>query len=464
MIISTIRLKNAFTSFMLCLFAALNLNAQNKTRIPNYLEKELQKFNIPNLEILIVEDDSITLHKRFGYSAESENMYYIGSSSKSFTALGVLKLIQQERLSLNTRVIDIIPEISFSPSDSLVTIKNLLHHTSGISKRAGFDILPTLNELKNSSFNIQLEFRPGEKHEYSNMNYALLGLVIEKISGMTYCQYMDKEIFNPLEMAHTICDPAEIEFNQVLPQYQYFGPVPFKSSQIGYATTSIPAGFIMTSATDLAHYFEMNLNNGRYGDQQILGPELLEVMHTSWNGSNVGYAMGWKRGEFNGKPFLQHLGSTATSYSGIFILPDDNVGFTILTNSNSLHFTENLMRGVMQIITGKNPQPASRFEYYLRIGVLGILLLLILKLSISIYRLFRGKISINQKKQKKKVAVSSVILIAVILGFPYVANIPFFIFLRVQPDIGSAILVSLVVPVLTALSKLFAQKFKCTQI
>ncbi len=80
---------------LLYLFTSFNLNAQNSPQIADYLETELQKFNVPNLDILVVHGDSIMIHESYGQSEESNNLYYIGSASKSFTALGVLKLIWQ---------------------------------------------------------------------------------------------------------------------------------------------------------------------------------------------------------------------------------------------------------------------------------------------------------------------------------------------------------------------------------
>ncbi len=452
--------------YILLLFLAGCLNAQNTDqsmtgKLDEYLEIELKKFNIPNLEILVIKGEATIYVKSIGHKSNSSTTHYLGSISKSLTALGVLKLVDKETLELDQNVIELLPNLKFCHYEQEVTIQTLLNHTSGISKMNGFSKLPSLHELQSIPYKIDINFEPGTKHEYSNLNYSILGLIIEEASGLPYEKYMRNEVFEPLNMTKTFANNSENLKNNLGDQFQYWFGYPLKSKQMGYPQTAIPAGFICSSAEDMGNYIKVNLNSGLFEKRQILSSRLLNIMHTPWDKDDYGYAMGWKQGRVNEKIFLQHLGSTATSYSGLFIIPKDTIGFIVLTNSNTLSFTEGILKGVLQIIAESEPDSVSRNELYLRIGMGIFFLFVVAKFVVNIVKGYKTPVENSTSKIFRSLALNAVFLFGTILIFPRIFEIPFGTFVRFQPDIGVTIILSLSLPIVVNIIKLLRNGNPC---
>lgn len=420
-------------------------------KIDNYLNTELEKFNIPNVSVVVVDKQNVLYLREFGEKTSKSNSFYIGSVSKSLTAFAVLKLIDKKHLSFERNVSEIIPNLKFSKIKEPITIRQLLNHTTGISKKDGFKKLPTLKELEGNEFLVELKAIPGTQFEYSNLNYSILGLIIEKISGKTYQEFMRQEVFLPFEMSTASAKTKE-ESNTVQ-QYQYLGG-PIKVGQINYDVTAIPAGFITCSAQELSNYLMMNLNDGKFKSRQLINSNLLNIMHTPWNETEYGYAMGWKQGKFNNKRMLQHLGTTPTSNSGIFIFPEDNIGLIVLTNTNSMWFTEELMKGLLHIVTVNESSPTSSFERYFRYGILLTIICVFAFFMYRALRIIKSKQKWNIKNETRKIIIHITLIVLLFIGFPAILKIPFTAFFNFQPDIGFFISLLLIAPILLMLLKI----------
>lgn len=448
---------NKLFVFLLVMTLSGAIKAQSfRTALNQFLDSELNKFNIPDLEVLVVNKDTVLYKKSIGQSTPNSS-YYIGSVSKSLTAYGILRLINQGKLSFNTTVKSILPEIEFTNGGNNLTIQHLLNHTSGIKKSQGFENLPSLAALEQANYSINNHEVEPLKHEYSNLNYALLGLIVEKVTTLSFGEFMQKEVFNPLKMEHSIIGTRSEVSSKLIDHYQYYGPFPVKSKQLNFSKTSIPAGFICSSAMDLGNYLSMNLN-GLFQQKKLIDTKLLQSMHTVWNGGDYGYAMGWKQGQYNGKKFYQHLGSTAISYSGIFFIPEQDLGFVLLSNSNSLDFSEQLAAGVLNILTEGAPTTVSRYEHFLRIGVLLGYLILMLNFTWKVLKIYKEESIFTKKKTLTDLTIYSLLLIGVIYFFPLIAQIPFLSFLKIQPDIGILILLSAILPMILAIIKVLKAK------
>ena len=438
-------MKLFFTTCLCLLFIPLLHGQGIKQRVDAYLVRELQKFNVPNMEVIVVTKDSVIYTKSIGMATSPQTPYYLGSVSKSLTAFGVLKLVEKGLLTLDQPVTTLIPTLRFTGGSTRLTVRHLLNHTSGIAKKAGFDALPPLREVERTGFSLATTPVPGQKHEYSNMNYALLGLIIEKVSGRSFQEYMHEQVFSPLGMNHTLVGSSKQNEAHVIAQYQYWGPFPIKSHQADYSLSAVPAGFICSSAADMGKYLRANLNKGTVGTGSVLDSGLVEATHTPWSKGKTGYAMGWNQGSYNGKRLLQHLGSTATSYSGIFIFPDDNLGIAVLTNSNSLGFSESTMEGILSIVTGGEAKSASAAEGYGRWLVVLLMLLLVGRLVYKLGLILRkGRAHPTTKsKEISSLTVTIVCFSGIVFLFPTITNVPFVSLLELQPDIGFLTLLAL---------------------
>ena len=440
------------------LFSSINLNGQTlNSKLDNYLENELSKFKIPNVEILVVNKDSIIYSNSINGSTPN-SIYYIGSVSKSLTALGILKLIEMGKITLDTKVVDLLPNLEFTNNSEEITVWHLLTHTGGIAKSSGFKNLLSLKEIKKTQYKIANKTILPLSHEYSNMNYVLLGLIIEEVTNLSYGDFMEKEVLAPLEMENTITGLRDEVSPNLINHYQYFGPFPFKSKQLDFSKYSIPAGFICSSSNDLGNYLKLNLAHGKFNDQQLIDSALLETMHTAWDKGDYGYAMGWKKGRYNDFKFYQHLGSTANSYSGIFLIPEKELGFVLLTNSNSLDFSENLAEGILNILTNGEPKETTKFEYVLRVLILLGYLFVIINFILKILKLFKDNQAYSTKKGITNIITYILITIGIFLLFPKMAQIPFMAFLKIQPDIGFLIILSIVCAVILELIKILKKK------
>jgi CubicO group peptidase (beta-lactamase class C family) len=351
-----------------------------------------------------------------------------------------------------------VPEIQFSNSQDKITIWHLLTHTSGIKKISGFSSLPPLEKLTANKFRITNEAIEPLKHEYSNLNYSLLGLIIERTSNLSFKDYINTYVFEPLKMTNSKIGNRDELSTQLVKHYQYFGLFPINSKQINFAQSSTPAGFICSSSKDLGKYLRMNLSKGKFDGEALIDSSFLESMHTVWDNGDYGYAMGWKQGKYNNLKFYQHLGSTANSYSGIFFIPEKELGFVFLSNSNSLDFSESIAEGVLNILTNGEQKEVSRFEFFLRAGVLLGYLFVIINFLIKLIKLNKNKLSISRRKQILSLIAYSSILIALNIAFPIIAKIPFRSFLQIQPDIGFLILLSLVFPIFLNIINIYKAK------
>jgi CubicO group peptidase (beta-lactamase class C family) len=158
--------------------------------------------------VLVAENDKLLYEKAFGLADRAKGFpftiqtkEYLGSVSKQFTAMGIMILKDRQKLTYDQSVRDFFPELPTFMQP--VTVRHLLYHTSGL---AIFDDYPNMTEK--DVFNIlrkqdKLRFTPGEKFEYCNAGYSLLGMIIEKVSGQSLNAFMTRNIFQPLGMDHS---------------------------------------------------------------------------------------------------------------------------------------------------------------------------------------------------------------------------------------------------------------------
>lgn len=423
-------------------------------KLDAYLQGALEKFEVPNVEVLLLSEKSITYSYAWGEGGGIQTPYYLGSVSKSLTAYGIMRLIDKKVLGLEESVNSILPEIDFSGSSKPLLLRHLLSHTSGISKQDGFRNLPSSQALANSKTSLKLHTIPGEQFEYSNLNYALLGLILEKKSGLSFENYMQAEVFGPLQMEQSHASSTPSPQEGLIQQYQYFFGKPFEKEQATFHPSVVPAGFIRSSAQDMARFIQSQMNGKNLLGDSVLSHTSLDNMQSTWDGSDFGYAMGWKKGQINGTAFLQHLGSTATSYSGIFLIPSDSLGIVFLSNSNSSSFSEEVLTGVLQIATGGEADPVSSKEKFIgwaiALWILGNIVYFLLKAREA----FRGNFALKKSKKIQNLLIQIAALVGFVLLFPLIAGIPFGSFLQLRPDWGIAILISAGLSILLAVIRL----------
>lgn len=337
--------------------------------IEKWIQKQLSKAEFPGMSVTIVSGNQTVYQKGFGLAdltagtpVTGSTIFEIGSNSKAFTGLAVLKLEKEGKLKLNDPANQYVPWLQFTyhAEPAVVTLEQLLHHTGGIPFETigrlpeGYGeqaLEQTVRILQNQPLNRE----PGKTFEYATINYDVLGLVIEKVSGQSYADYMEEHIFRPLGLNHTYVLQKPNSRKEVATGYKVGYTDPRRYSP-PYYSGNAPAGYVMSSAEDMALWLKIQLGTRRTGSFDY---SLIENSHDSNrsvqpdnNGSY--YAAGWDVHQ-GGKGEISHAGNNPTFSSFVGIRPGGSpVGVAVLANMNS-DYTQLIGRGILNQLNGEPP-------------------------------------------------------------------------------------------------------------
>jgi CubicO group peptidase (beta-lactamase class C family) len=305
--------------------------------------------------VLIAKDGKIIFRKAYGMADfensvpnTTETVFRIGSITKSFTALSTLQLAQQGKLSVNDPVSKYLPDFPAAWHD--VTVHHLLTHTSGIPdysrRNLGVEAAFALNE--------PLVSKPGETLKYNNFGYILLGRVIERISGETYEQYLNRNILRPLTMSHTALD-----HNRAILAHRARGYV-FDGA--GVANALMPdmngagaAGALHSTLDDLLIYDQALYGGNVVTDsiqQQLFRGNVEWNMPYPFNLPGAKYAYGWLVDDKAKHPYQRHGGWVDGFVSELIRFPQDRATIILLCNIESpLHVS--IIRDLTAILFGE---------------------------------------------------------------------------------------------------------------
>ena len=297
-----------------------------------------------------------------GVSVGSDSQFLIGSLSKSVTAAAILILEGDGLISLDAPVSTYIPE--FRPQDGdPVTIRELLTQTSGFdgqSAREGYRE-PTLS-IQDRAAKANSLLRSGSDFQYSNVNYEVLGAVVEQISGVSYAEFVEARLFDPLGMGNSSADPAAAaEVANGGHTYLFGVPVPTRES---VPVGAIPAGYVVSSAEDMAVYLRMLLRGGVNDDGvRILSTEsvqsILSEQVVAGSGAAApdtdGYGFGWGTGGTDESPMAAHVGRTKGYFAHALIHPVNGQGIVVLQAVNGpLYDQTGTVATALAVFDGEN--------------------------------------------------------------------------------------------------------------
>lgn len=398
-------MKKLFLLLMLALTEVMSLCAEVRAddclqKMESYLNEVAEAYHIPGMAVLITNPKETVFEKAYGQCSSLDQQFFIGSMSKSYTALCIMQLVEKGLVSLDADISTYLPDYKFSKP---VTVLALLNQTSG------FDTHAKLH-------NVKLKDSYG-KYEYANVNYDLLGKIIEAVSGQTYEDYIQQNVFAPLGMADSIANAWKAKGSPklLLGNRNYFGffkrgPAVFPVEKSWFHE---PAGYIATTPHDHAKYLRMYLNEGKSGDSenqlaQILSPEGIQKM---WyknvsednNHFNVYYGMGWNYMNWKGQPMLFHGGQVENGITFQYILPDKKLAVCFMINASDYLVMNELMNGVIfdsiEVLNGGQTVKVKHSTYILMHLLIDLIYLLILGLSILIlYKAIKSKLGFTVKK------------------------------------------------------------------
>lgn len=316
--------------------------------------------NSPGATVLIAKNDKILYRKAFGMAnlelnvqMKPDHVLPLASITKQFTSVAILILMEQGQLSLKDPLSKYIADF---PRGNEITLHHLLNHTSGIKSYTNLPELRTKTrldmtpeELISSFKNLPLEFNPNEKYDYSNSGYVLLGYIIEKLTGMSYEDFIQKTIFDKLGMKNSYyANTYKIIANRANGYQLYEGN--YENAE--YMSTTIPyaAGSLMSTVDDMFLWNKAIQNNTLISEKS---KHLVFTNHSLSNGTLNNYGYGWAINELAGISTLEHTGGiNGFSTSGIYV-PDKSIYAIVLTNRDDGKGPESHNLRAVSILLGK---------------------------------------------------------------------------------------------------------------
>jgi CubicO group peptidase (beta-lactamase class C family) len=289
----------------------------------------------------------------------------IGSVSKSFTALAILRLVDEGLVDLHAPVRSYLPSFRLGgdgdPAAS-ISLQHLLAHASGLSDvgyleavrlRDDASIERAVDDLRAAT----PVASPGEAFHYFNPNYVVLGRIVEVVTGRSYGDYLQETVLEPLGMRRTFVDhDAALAAGLARGHALTFG-VPLPRSQ-PFRAYGLPAGSLMSTAEDMGRYLQVLLDGGRIGDTRLLSRASMISLFAPGRPSGV-YAKGWFVGEHRGHRVIQHGGTNEFFKAEVALLPDEGLGFVILANMSTLPVAlvgyPQVTSGVLDLLVGTEP-------------------------------------------------------------------------------------------------------------
>lgn len=351
--------------------AQAQLSQETKDAIDKLANDTLARSGVPSASIAVVKDGQVVYIKAYGNAklepqspATSEMRYSIGSISKQFTAASILLLQEQGKLSLDDKVAKFIPDLTRANE---VTIRQLLSHTSGYQDYWPQDyVMPMMLQPTTAQKIIDmwakkaLDFDPGTKWQYSNTNYVIAGLIIEKASGMPMFKFMQQKIFTPLGMNSVAnIDQARLGDTDAVGYMRYaLGPLrvaPKEGSGWLFA-----AGELAMSPQELATW-DISLM-----DRKLLKPASYRQMETEaqlTTGIGTRYGLGLSVSMEAGHRAVSHGGEVSGFTTENIVFPDDRVAIVALSNQDAASAASTIAHGIVPMMFAvEDPTTAAKTE------------------------------------------------------------------------------------------------------
>ena len=347
--------KNSFILFLLS--CSLSVSAQNEKAEAD-IQTIMKRLDVVGLSVAVVKKGEIIYTHSFGLKnietkapLSDTDIFRIASISKSFSATSIMQLIEAGKLSLDADFSDLVGFKIRNPKfpDKAITLRMILSHTSSINDSQGYFTLDAINPVKNPDWQkCYSDVAPGTDYRYCNLNYNMIGTVIEKYSGQRFDNYVKNHIINPLGLyAGYNVDSLDAMRFATLHEYntstKKLSPSPLayaprreeiKNYVMGYSTPIFsPTGGMKISATDLAKYMTMHMNYGKYKGTRIMSKKSARLMQTKIS-EEEGYGMAIANREdvIPGKLMTGHTGSAYGLYSAMFFNPKEKFGIVVITN------------------------------------------------------------------------------------------------------------------------------------
>lgn len=341
-----------------------------------YVNRGLQNWQIPGAAVLVVKDGKVVVAKGYGVKelrtnekVDENTLFMIGSNTKAFTGTALALLEQEGKLKLEDRVIKYLPD--FKMKDEWVTnhlnLLDIVSHRMGLETFQG-DFMYWTSDLtadevieKFGKLTPKYEFRT--KYGYTNAGYALAGKVIEKVSGISWAEFVKEKIFKPLEMSSSV--PLSEDFMKAknIAKPHTFVNGKMSAIPIQNIDNLAPCGSIGSSINDLSHWLIAQLDSGKYNDQKVIPYQAIQktrqllsierrVRHP-YNKTHYSlYGMGWAFQDYEGRELVMHTGGVNGFVTSVTLIPEEKLGIVVLTNTDQNAFFQSLKWEILDAYLG----------------------------------------------------------------------------------------------------------------
>lgn len=429
---------------ILCLFCALAAYADTEeadiySDIDKYLRACAANAHIPALSVTITDSNNVLFAESYGDGANCDTPFFIGSVSKSFTAVCIMQLAERQKIDLDAAISTYLPDAA---DGDKITVRQLLNHTGGLGQ---------YQNLSN-----QRIVGPQGVHNYANVGFSLLGKIIEAVSGQSYSDYITENLLIPLGLSHTAATLEESIDNGLIDGHTNFFGLNIKTGH-RYPTDenswiTVPAGYISSSANDLGRYLQMYLRGG----DGIISQQSIDTMFygdTVYIDGEVPYwyGYGWTTvKEPLTEPVLRHSGLVETGTACVFILPERDIAIAFTANVNDYFVTnemlDSLSWGVVLMLLGHQPNEIPDNAYFLEhakidLIMLAVLAAAILWLCLTVKRF--GKADRGKKLPTLLIAPAGLgAAIFIMLIVPVFFGVPLWVAMAFAPDVFVTVIVS----------------------
>ncbi len=314
-----------------------------------WMDGQLAYRGLPGVVVGVVSDQQLVWAQGFGYAdvkakipMSPETKFRMASHSKLFTAIAIMQLREEGKLRLDDPVEKYLSWFKAAPAggdDGQITIEQLLSHSSGLQREAGDHWVsyefPTADQLKRLYADRKAAFAPSVRWKYSNLAYAVAGMVTEQVAGQPWATYVDRNIFQPLAMTSSSVDKnvsgLAVPYARRMPDGTR-EILPFVDARGMAAATGVTS-----NVNDMAKFVSANFRTGARGGAQIVSAGSWREMHRvrsveeNWlSGSGLGYDIS----RINNRTWTGHGGGYPGNTTQTFLQLDDKVGIIVLTNTN----------------------------------------------------------------------------------------------------------------------------------
>ncbi|WP_313368381.1 serine hydrolase domain-containing protein [Sphingobacterium mizutaii] len=344
---------------LFCLFTAVSLSTGAMAQSASFesdLKKITDKYEAVGLAIVVVKNGKPVYEKAFGYKdletkapLTTNDLFRIASISKSFSSTAIMQLVEKGKVSLDDDISDLVGFKVRNPKfpDTKITLEMMLSHRSSLNDSNGYFTFDVLDTTKNKdwakSYN---NYEPGTDYEYCNLNFNMIGAVLERLTDVRFDNYIKQQILNPLKLEAGFCVDSldqkrfaklyDKENGVYVEQKAAYNPrsEEIKNYTMGVSTPVFsPTGGMKISAKDLAKYMQMHMNHGKLGKVKLISKASSKKMQTGLSAKeNYGLALLETDRLIPGDHMIGHTGSAYGLYSNMFFEPKKKFGFVVITN------------------------------------------------------------------------------------------------------------------------------------